>query len=132
MLPTQSIPNPNNKPTQYLNSIELQTLASYVISNVPVHEIQLRSGRVVNDKPKPLVIIREENEEVEDPNEVMNDTFLQDVPNISVHTHPQQESIQEKRIPPFLEQVAIEKPVDHPEYDILNELMNIYVKIPLL
>ena len=44
----------------------------------------------MNDKPKSPVIIREENEELEDPNEVMNDTILQDVdiPKILVHTHP--------------------------------------------
>ena len=40
LLPTQLIPNPNNKPTQALNSIDLQTLPSYVISIVPVHYIQ--------------------------------------------------------------------------------------------
>ena len=42
----------------------------------------------MNDRPKPLVIIHEDNEEVEDPNEIMNDTILHDVPNIPVHTHP--------------------------------------------
>ena len=89
MLPTQPIPNPNNKPTHAINSIELQTLPSYIISAVPVHEIQLRSGRVVNDRPKSSIIIREENEEEEDTNEVMNDTILQDAPNIPVHIHPQ-------------------------------------------
>ena len=59
-----------------------------------MHVIQLQSGRVVNDKPKSSVVIREENEEVEDPNEVMNDAILYDVPKISVDTHPQQEPIQ--------------------------------------
>ena len=88
-LPAQLIPNLNNKSAQGLNSIEFQTLPSYVISTVPVHEIQLRSQRVVNDKPKSSVIIREENDE-EDSNEFMNDVILQDVdiPNILVHTHP--------------------------------------------
>ena len=76
----------------------------------------------MNDKHKSSVIIREENEEVENPNEDMNDTILQDVPNIPVHTHPQQEPTQERRIPPISEWLAIEKPVIHPEYDILNEL----------
>ena len=41
LLPAQPITNPNNKPTQALNIIELQTLPSYLISTVPVHEIQL-------------------------------------------------------------------------------------------
>ena len=122
MLPAQSIPNPNNKPAQALNNIELQTLPSYVISTVHVHEKQLRYGRVVNDKPKSSVIILEENEEVEDPNEVMNDNILQDVPKITVHTHPQQEPTQEQRIPPFPKRLVIKKPVIHPEYNILNEL----------
>ena len=131
-LPAQAIPNLNNMSTQALNNIEFQTLPSYVISITLVHKIQLQSGRVVNDKPKSSVIICEENEEVEDPNEVMNDTILKDVPNISVHTHPEQELIQEQRIPPFPKRLAIEKPVVHPEYDILNELNNICVKIPLL
>ena len=47
----------------------------------------------MNDRTKSLVIIHEENEEEEDPIVVMNDTILQDVPKIPVHTHPQQEPI---------------------------------------
>ena len=87
LLPMQPIPNPDNKPTQSLNSIELQTLSSYVILTEPIHEIQLRSRRVVNDRPKSSVIIREENEE-EDPDEFMSDSILQDVLKIPVHTNP--------------------------------------------
>ena len=82
MLLAQPKPNPNNKPTQALNNIELQTLPSYLISTVPIHEIQLWSGRVVNDKPKTSVIIHEENDEEEDSNEPVNDAILEDV-NIS-------------------------------------------------
>ena len=89
LLPPHSIHNPNNKPTQALNNIELQTLPSYFILTVPVHEIQLRSGRVVNNKPKSSVIIQEPNEE-EDSSEPMNDAILEDVniPKVPVHTHP--------------------------------------------
>ena len=54
------------------------------------------------------------------------------MPKIPVPTHPQQEPTQEQKIPPFLEWLAIGKPVIHPEYDILNELKNVCVKIPLL
>ena len=49
-----------------------------------------------------------------------------------VHTHPQKEPTQERRIPPFPERLAIEKPLIHLAYDILNELKNVCVKIPLL
>ena len=99
-----------------------------------MHEIQLRFGRVVNDKPKSSVVICEKDEEEEDPNEVMNDIILKDVDisKIPVHTHPQQEPTQDRKNPPFPERLVIEKPVIHPEYDILNELKNIHVKIPLL
>ena len=62
----------------------------------------------------------------------MNDVVLKDVPKIPVNTHPQQETTQEQRIPPFPKQLAIEKLVIHPEYVILNELKNVCVKIPLL
>ena len=121
MLPALPIPNPNNKPSQDLNNIELKNLPSYVILTILVHEIQLRYGRFVNDRPKSFVIILEENDE-EDSNEVMNDAILQDVDitKILVHTHPHQEPIQEQRIPPFPEQLAIENPIVLPEYDIMN------------
>ena len=64
----------------------------------------------------------------------MNDAILEDVniPKVPVHTHPPQETIQEQRIPPFPEILIIERPVVHPEYNILNELNNICIKIPLL
>ena len=89
LLPAQPIPNTNNNPTQALNNNDLKNLPSYVISTAPVHEIQLWARRVVNDKPKSLVVIREESEEEENPNEIMNETILKDVviPKSLTHTH---------------------------------------------
>ena len=68
----------------------------------------------MNNKPKSLVIIQEPNEE-EDSSEPMNGATLEDVniPNFLVHTHPPQETIQKRRIPPFPEILIIEKPVVH-------------------
>ena len=64
----------------------------------------------------------------------MNDGILEDVniPKVSVHTHPPQETIHQQRIPPFTEILVIEKYVVHPEYNILNQLKNICIKILLL
>ena len=47
----------------------------------------------MNDKPKSSVVIREEDEEEEDPNEFMNDVILKDVDisKILAHTHPRKE-----------------------------------------
>ena len=74
----------------------MKTFPSYLVSTVPIHEIQLRTVRVINDKPRTSVIIHEENaEEEEDSNEPMNDAILEDV-NISkvpVPTHPPHELI---------------------------------------
>ena len=70
------VPKLNNKPTQSLKIIELQTLPPYVISFVLVHEIQLLYGRVMNDKTKSSVVIHEESEEGDIPNETMNETIL--------------------------------------------------------
>ena len=88
----------------------------------------------MNNKPKSSVIIQEPNKEEEYSGEPMNDAILEDVniPKVSVHTHPPQETIQEQKIPPFPERLVIEKPVVHLEYNILNELKNICIKIPLL
>ena len=64
----------------------------------------------------------------------MNDAILEDVniPKVLVPTHPPQEPIQEQIIPPFPARLVIEKPVVHSEYDILNELKHICIKILLL
>ena len=108
LLPAQPIPNPNTKPTQAIKSIELQTLPSYLISTVPVHEIQLRSERVLNDTPNSSVIIQEPNKE-EDSNEPMNDSILKNVniSKVSVPTRPPRELIQEQIIPPFPPRLVI-------------------------
>jgi hypothetical protein len=77
LLPAQPVPNPNNKPTQPLHNVELQTFLTYVISLVPLHEIQLRSGKVL-DKQKPSVVIWEEEED-ETPDQPTDDTKWEDV-----------------------------------------------------
>jgi hypothetical protein len=45
LLSAQLVPNPNNKPPQPLNNVEMQAFPTYVISLVPLQEIQLRSGK---------------------------------------------------------------------------------------
>jgi hypothetical protein len=52
-IPAQPIPNPNNRPTHPVQNTEVQTF--------PTYEIQLRSGKVVNQS-NPAIIIQEEND----------------------------------------------------------------------
>jgi hypothetical protein len=48
LLLAQSVPNPNKKPTQPLHNVEPQIFPTYVISPVPLHEIQQRLGKVLD------------------------------------------------------------------------------------
>jgi hypothetical protein len=66
------VPNPNKKPTQPLHNVELQTFPTYVISLVPLHEIQLRLGNFL-DRQRPSVVIRGEEEDG-NPKQPMDDT----------------------------------------------------------
>jgi len=55
----QPIPNPNNRPTQPVQNVEVKTFPAYVIMPTPFNGIELRLGRVVN-KTNPTVVIQEE------------------------------------------------------------------------
>jgi len=62
LLPAQPVSNPNNNPPQPLHNVEMQAFPTYVITHVPLQEIQLRSGKVL-DRQRPSVVIQEEEEE---------------------------------------------------------------------
>ena len=114
------MPNPNNKPTQPLHNFELQTFLTYVISPVPLHEIQLRSGKVL-DKQKPSVVICEEEED-ETPDQTTDHTKWEDfiIPKDQEKKPPQSESLKTTKYPPYSKRLAIEKPIIRPEFDIIN------------
>ena len=67
-LPTQLVANPNNITTQSTYDVEIQTLPTYVITSLPIHQVQLRSIKVLQQK-KPTVVIEEELEEEETPSQ---------------------------------------------------------------
>jgi hypothetical protein len=52
LLPAQLVLNPNNKPPQPLHNVEMKAFLTYVITPVPLQEIQLRLGRVL-DRQRP-------------------------------------------------------------------------------
>jgi hypothetical protein len=53
--------NPNNKPPQPLNNVEMQAFSTYVITPIPLQEIQLRSAKVL-ERQRPSIVIQEEEE----------------------------------------------------------------------
>ena len=52
-LPIQPKPNPNNKRAHQANILNLP---SYNISTSKMYEMNMRSGRIVNVKPPPVII----------------------------------------------------------------------------
>ena len=90
----------------------------------------------MNEKPRSFVVITEENEEEEEEptNEPMSTAILEEdvVPKIVTHPPLQKESTQIEKTAPFPERLAIAKPATYPEYDIVNELKKLCIKIPLL
>ena len=69
--------NPNNNPPQPLNNVEMHAFSTYVITLVPLQEIQIRSGKVLESQ-RPLVVIQEEEEE-ETTKQPTDDTRWEDV-----------------------------------------------------
>jgi hypothetical protein len=48
LLSAQLVSNTNNNPPQPLHNVEMHAFPTYVITHVPLQEIQLRSGKVLD------------------------------------------------------------------------------------
>ena len=62
--PSQPIENPNNREGKLAYNMGTQTLPTYVITTIPAQQVQLRSRKVLHQKPS--VVIEEEIEEEEE------------------------------------------------------------------
>lgn len=73
MLPVQPVPNPShNRLPQPVKNIDIHPFRTYMIAAIPVNEIQLRSGKIVN-KGKSVVVIQEEVTSTSSENHFQND-----------------------------------------------------------
>jgi hypothetical protein len=82
ILPSQTIPNPNNRPPLPLHNVDFQNFPAYTINPISIQEIQLRSGKTLNKtqpvkRTAPKVIIQEHKEEPVD--DLSNGVSLKDV-----------------------------------------------------
>jgi hypothetical protein len=137
IFPAQPIPNPNHRPPLPLHNVDFQNYPAYNINPVSIQEVQLRSGNFLNKrqpitKTTPKVIIEEHEDEPAD--DLSTEIPLQDV---IIPKQKQSESqlstqTQTPQTPPFPERLLIEKPIVQSEFDIMTELRNVCVKIPLL
>eukprot|EP00253_Pinus_taeda_P014223 PITA_14223 len=123
--PIQPNLNTNNKWAQKANTLNLP---SYNISPAEFYDMHLRSRRTVDAQPSPVIIEQIDSEEKEpeivegEPNRVNRN-----------HTPPQPLVTQKQQAePPYPKRLAISKPTPQAEFDLLGELQNLFVKIPLL
>jgi hypothetical protein len=110
----QPNPNPNNKAIQ---NIDILNVPSLSITPMPCDEIHLRSWRIV----EPIV---------EDAPSSESDKESGEKP--SADTEEIDQPILESAYPPFPERLKIAKPVELPSFNLLGELQNLHVNIPLL
>ena len=117
-------------------------MLAYSITPIPCNEVHLRSGRilepiVIEDVPSSVTeermneqfenlvgttnpIIEDVETHVETPIETLAETHIETTPGRNL------------RNPPYLERLALQKYVEKPCFNLLGELKNLYVKIPLL
>lgn len=117
-LPAQPVENPSNKMDRPTYNVEEATyFPTYSI--LPINDVHLRSGKVLHNNSPP--IIEEPDEQGEQPQTSHSKNQCQKGKIMITQTPPYPEKLVEQNIQMFL-----------PKFDILDELKNAYVKIPLL
>jgi len=111
---------------------------------VPLNDVQLRSGRIL-EKEKPSIDVQEQDASEEDSLKVNKGSEEASLQNTIIQKEKQKESTPTTPIveqsassstSPFPERLQIDKGVEKqillPDYDFLDELKNVCIKIPLL
>jgi hypothetical protein len=115
-LPIQPNPNPNNKVVQCID-IKNQPILSLFLAQC--NDIHLRSGKIVEPIIDDVTTSDSNKEEIkkhDSPEEVQ----------------PSSNTVAEAAEPSFPERLALTKTLEPPAFNLLGELQNLYVKIPLL
>jgi hypothetical protein len=113
-MPVQPNPNPNNKAVQ---NIYIHNVLALSITLMPCDEIKLISGRIFEPIIEDAPYLESKKDSGEKP---------------SADTKEIDEPIIELAEPPFPERLEIIKTVDLQSFNLLGELQNMHVKIPLL
>ena len=115
-LPAQPDPNPNNRQVQSIQIIESPEIGPDLRE---CNDLQLRSGCIIETEGDKTVHIEDQL-----PRE--HQSQQEDVNKQQTHNQATTSS------PPFPERLAIPRPIQYPDFDILGELQNLYIKIPFL
>eukprot|EP00253_Pinus_taeda_P009463 PITA_09463 len=117
-LPAQPVANPNNKVDKSAYIVEEATyFPTYSI--LPMNDVHLKSSKVLKKDSPPIV--EEPTEQGESSETTQTEIQVQKGKSITTQTPPYPERLVEQP-----------KEITLPEFDILDELKNAYVKIPLL
>ena len=115
-LPAQPNLNPNNRPVQSVEIIKAPELETELRE---CNDLQLRSGCIIESEG-------EKNVQVENP--LPSEQTLQKENVVTQQTHEKETTSS----PPFPERLIIPRPIEHHDFDLLGELKNLCIKIPLL
>ena len=115
-LPAQPNPNPNNRPVQSIQIIDTSEIESDLRE---CNDLQLRSGRIIETEGDKTIDI-----EIQLP--------LEQPPQREDENKEQNNKQASTSSPPFPERLVISRPIQPPDFDILGELQNLYIKIPFL
>ncbi|XP_057853197.2 uncharacterized protein LOC131063406 [Cryptomeria japonica] len=102
-IPTQPNPNPNNKPSQPMYNNEVVGYPTYPVNTVELEGVELRSRKA-----------------------------LQGPTIIEINEEPEVKSEKEPLFPDQLLSKHVQKEPTQTEFDLINELRNVNIKIPLL
>eukprot|EP00253_Pinus_taeda_P036590 PITA_36590 len=112
----QPNPNPNNRPVQALQILETPEEGPDLRE---CNDLRLRSGRIIQTEGNKTVQIEDQL-----PREHLSQE--EDINRQQTHNQATTPS------PLFPERLVIPRPIQKPNFDILGELQNLYIKIPFL
>lgn len=129
-LPIQTNLNPNNKSVQQAKT---PNFPAYYIAPFECNEIYLRSGKIVDSTSSPIVVEQPEEENMiagmkqSRPESLAASPQPTTIPDIRVTT-----AAKDTYFPLYPERLSLVKADPQREFDLLGELNNLFVKIPLL
>jgi hypothetical protein len=120
-LPIQPDLNPNSRG---VHQTDILNLPSYSISTADLYEMNIRSGRTIDAQPPPVTIeqLDSEGKESEPISKEPKQTDRNQASPVKQHQFE----------PPYPERLTLSKSSPQAEFDLLGELENLFVKIPLL
>jgi len=115
-LPAQPNPNPNNRLAQSIQIVETSEVGADLRE---CNDLQLRFGHIIESEGDKIAHVE---------NQLPREHLSQEGDVNKQQTHNQTTTSS----PPFPERLIIPRPTQYPDFDILGELQNLYIKIPFL